>query len=233
VNALPATPVRQAKFRLPIGATQLLLIRHGESAAVVAGAIPMRHGQADPALDPAGEVEAHAVACRLAGEPISAIYQSPLLRAVQTAAPLAAALGLTPMNDEDLREVFLGEVDGLNLGTLARAGDQGVRNALREQQWDLIPGAEAAEAFGQRVRAAADRIALRHGGAAVAVFTHGGVIGELMAQATGSSPHAFIHADNGSITHLIATKARLTIRRFNDTGHLRAGVVLDGGCEDR
>jgi probable phosphoglycerate mutase len=228
-ESLADAPMRQAKFSLPTGAVQLLLIRHGESAPVVAGAVPLRHGQADPGLDPAGEVEAHAVARRLAGEPIAAIYQSPLGRAVQTAAPLAAALGITAHDDEDLREVFLGEVDGLNLGILARAGDERVRDALREQRWDLIPGAEEPHAFGCRVRVAIDRIAERHRGNAIAVFTHGGVIGELMAQATGSTPHAFIHADNGSITHLIAAKKRLSVRCFNDTGHLRARVVLDDG----
>ena len=46
---------------------------------------------------------------RLASEPIDAIYVSNLRRTAQTAAPLAARLGLTPTVDRDLREVHLGE----------------------------------------------------------------------------------------------------------------------------
>jgi probable phosphoglycerate mutase len=222
--------MRQARFRVPPGATQLLLVRHGESAPVsLDGPMPRCRGQADPALDPVGASEAEAVAERLAGAPLAAIYHSPLRRAAQTAAPLARALGLEPVEDDDLREVFLGQVDGLNLGMLVQQGDERVRRALREQRWELIPDAEPQAAFAERVRAGIGRIVGRHPGQAVAVFTHGGVIGEVLAQATGATAHAFTQADNGSITHLVASLSRWTVRGFNDTGHLGPGPVLPFG----
>src|SRR5579863_9983161 len=98
---------------MPPGATQILLVRHGESAAVTPGEpLPQLGGQADPPLAAIGHREADLVGLRLRTEPIAAIYCSPLTRAVQTAAPLADALGLTPMLEPGLREVFLGAVDG-------------------------------------------------------------------------------------------------------------------------
>jgi len=80
--------------------------------------------------------------------------------------------------------------------------------------------AEPAAQFTARVREIVSRIAAAHPGQRVAVFTHGGVIGEALAQASGSRPFAFITADNGSISRLVITADRWTVRGFNDTAHL-------------
>ena len=57
-------------------------------------------------------------------------------------------------------------------------------------------------------------------GAAVAVV-HGGVIGELCHQATGSRRFAFVHAENGSLTRLVVwPDGGVTLQGFNDVGHL-------------
>jgi probable phosphoglycerate mutase len=220
-EGLPAEPVPQARFQMPVGATQILLVRHGESAALMPGeALPQRHGQADPPLAGIGRWEAEIVGQRLRTEPIAAIYCSPLTRAVQTAAPLAEALGLTPAVEPGLREIFLGAVDGLNLQVLAAGGDAAVRRALREQRWELLPGAEPQDSFAERVRGAIKGIADRHRDAVVVAFTHGGVIGQVIAEATAATPHAFIGADNASITRLVVTRSRWLVRGFNDTAHL-------------
>jgi probable phosphoglycerate mutase len=222
-----AEPIRQARFSLPDGSSQLLLIRHGESAPLAAGqSPPLLGGQADPPLDQVGHEEAQRVADRVQREPISAIYHSPLRRTAQTAAPLAELLGMEPIVDEDLREVYLGDVDGLNLRRLIADGNEHVRRAFREQRWEVIPKAESHESFSRRVRAAITRIADRHVGEAVAVFAHGGIIGQVLAEATGSSLHAFIQADNASISHVVVTPHRWIVRSFNDTGHLRDHIVV-------
>ncbi len=62
----------------------------------------------------------------------------------------------------------------------------------------------------------------------MAVFTHGGTIGELLAQATGSEPFAFTGADNASISVLVVTPPRWILRRFNDTAHLDAASPGSG-----
>jgi probable phosphoglycerate mutase len=54
----------------------------------------------------------------------------------------------------------------------------------------------------------------------VAVFAHGGIIGQILAEATGSRPFALGGADNASISHLVVAGDRWILRRFNDTTHL-------------
>ena len=66
---------RQHRFTPPPGATDILLIRHGETQAAMRGEVfPMIDGQGDPALRSEGEAQARAVADRLAREAIDAIY---------------------------------------------------------------------------------------------------------------------------------------------------------------
>jgi len=215
--------IRQWRFRPPTGATEILLVRHGESEpAVVGQSFALLNGQSDPALAPEGEAEAERVCERLAAEHIDAIYVSTLRRTAQTAAPLARRLGITPVADEDLREVFLGEWEGGSIYRERMTEQHPL--ALRifeEQRWDVIPGAEPAEAFSRRLRGAVERIAAAHRDQRVVVVGHGAMIGEILAQTTGSRPFAFIGADNASISHIVVTEERWILRRFNDTSHLQ------------
>lgn len=222
------TEYRQHRFLRPPGATEVFLVRHGESAAVVAGvAIPQVDGHDDPALAPEGLRQAELVGRRLADQQVDAIYVTSLRRTHQTAAPLAEALGLTPVVEPDLREVHLGEWEGGRFRLNVAEGHPLAQEVFDTQRWDAIPGAESSEGFGARVRAGLDRIIAAHPDQRVVVVVHAGVIGELVRQAV-DSPHgfAFVGADNGSITHLVVTEGRWIVRRFNDTAHL-GGFDLD------
>jgi probable phosphoglycerate mutase len=215
--------IRQWRFQPPPGSTEILLVRHGESEPAVEGqSFQLLDGQSDPALSPEGEAEAAQVCERLASEHIDAIYVSTLRRTAQTAAPLARRLGITPVIDGDLREVFLGEWEG---GGMFRrnVNDQHplAVKMFEEQRWDVVPGAEPKEDFARRLRSAIERIAAANTDRRVAVFVHGGVIGEILHQVTDSRPFAFIGADNGSISHIVVTDERWILRRFNDTSHLQ------------
>jgi len=145
-----------------------------------------------------------------------------LQRTSQTAAPLAAKTGLVPEVVADLREVHLGDWEGGEFRARASHGDPLVAELFAQQRWDVIPGAEAMADLVARVRAGMATVVAATGpGASAAAFVHGGVIGELCRQATGSRPFAFVHADNGSITRLVASPGgRLLLRSFNDTSHL-------------
>jgi probable phosphoglycerate mutase len=215
------TEYHQTRFQPPPGATRLLLIRHGASAAARAREpFPLVAGQGDPELAPTGQQQAERVAARLATEALDAIYVTTLRRTVQTATPLAQQLGLTPVVEPDLREVHLGEWEG---GLFRKHVAEEHPLALRvreEQRWDLIPGAESNDVFAKRVLSAIDRLAAAHPGMRLAVFTHGGVIGQALALASGSAPLAFVTADNGSISEIVVMERRWVVRRFNDTAHL-------------
>jgi probable phosphoglycerate mutase len=223
----PAEPVayRQIQFTVPPGATELLLVRHGESEAAIEGQpFELVEGHGDPALSPEGVEQAELVGERLATEPIDAIYVSNLRRTAQTAAPLAQRLDLVPIVDRDLREVYLGEWEsGLFRKKVIERDPIAVRMS-EEQRWDVIPGAEPQPDFAERTRAVVERIAAAHPGQRVAVFAHGGIIGEMLSQATGSRAFAFT-SDNTGISQLVIAPDRWIVRRFNDTAHLDVGLA--------
>ncbi|HEX6393304.1 MAG TPA: histidine phosphatase family protein [Acidimicrobiales bacterium] len=217
--------VRQLRYIRPPGSTDVLLLRHGES-------VPAREdvpfdlvgGHGDPELDPRGVEQAELLADRLArreGEQaITAIYVTNLRRTAETAAPLVDRLGIEPDVEADLREVFLGEWEGGLYRLKVMQGDPIAIRMIEEERWDVIPGAEPDEEFTARVRRGIDTIASKHPDETVAVFTHGGVIGRAMAEATGSRPFAFLAANNASINHIVVSDGRWTVRSFNDVAHL-------------
>jgi 2,3-bisphosphoglycerate-dependent phosphoglycerate mutase len=213
---------RQYRFTAPAGATDLLIVRHGESAPYREGRpVANWQGHGDPELAPEGRDQALRLADRLQHEHFEAIYVTPLRRTSQTIAPLAERLGLTPVVEPDLREVHLGEWE--DDGKFRRLTTEGHELALRmfaEQRWDVIPGAESTADLVIRVGRGITRIAAAHPDQRVVVVAHGGVIGTLFAVATGSQPFAFIGADNASISQLVVHGDRWILRRFNDTAHL-------------
>jgi len=160
---------------------------------------------------------------RLAREGVDAVYVTSLRRTVQTAAPLVRTLGMEVVVEPDLREVFLGEWEGGLLRKMMVEQGPLARRVVEEQRWEIVPGAESAATFSGRVRRGLEAVAAAHPDERVAVFTHGGVIGEVLAQVTGSAPFAFTGADNGSISEVVVDGPRWVVRRFNDTAHLDGG----------
>jgi len=220
----------QRDYSRPPDAIEIVLVRHGASQAAVPGQpFELLEGQADPSLSPVGERQAQAVARFLAQDPPAALFITPLCRTAQTAAPLVELTGLEPVVVPELREVHLGELDGGAFRIALHAGDPRVAEVFDKERWDVIDGAEPMEDFAARTRAGIERIvASVPEGATVAAVVHGGVIGELCRQASGSRPFAFVHADNGSLTRLVllpAPERRWWVRSFNEGGHLRRGGV--------
>lgn len=211
----------QVKYAPPKGAVDLLLIRHGESQPAIAGqSFPLKDGHGDPALHENGERQALEVRDRLKTMPLSTIYVTTLRRTHQTAAPLATHLGLTPIIEPDLREVFLGDWDGGEYRRRVANDDPAFQRARANQEWGEIPGAESTAALHARVRAGLLRIAARHPDEKIAAFVHGGVIGAAMAMASGAEPFAFNAAANGSISRLVIRGERMRVLGFNDCAHL-------------
>jgi probable phosphoglycerate mutase len=216
-----ARSYRQNRFRVPPDAAELLLVRHGESEpASMDAPFPLVDGRSDPALSPEGRHQAQRVATRLAAAGIDAIYVTTLRRTAETAAPLASRLGLVPAVEAGLREVGLGDWEGGLFRKMVTENHPTAMQMWAQESFDVIPGAEPATEFADRVRAAIGRVAAAHTGRRVAVFTHGGVIGQVLALASGSRPFAFVTSDNGSISRLVVAGPRWFVRGFNDTAHL-------------
>lgn len=205
----------------PPGSTEILLVRHGASADSVEGeTFELVEGQGNPPLSQAGRHQAELVGHRLAQESFDGIYVTPLRRTSQTAEPLVARCGVKPVVEADLREVFLGEWEGGLLRQKALDRDPLFEEVMRRQRWDVVPGAEPREDFVGRLRRAVERIATADPGGRVVAFSHGAAIGEILAQASGSSPFAFVGADNASISRIVVAPDRWVVRGYNDTTHL-------------
>jgi len=211
----------QRPYAVPTGATELFLVRHGQSAAFdPRRPFPLVGGHGDPPLSELGRWQAGRVADRLGGETVDAVYVTTLRRTAETAAPLAARLGLTPVVEADLREVHLGEWEGGLFRQKAAEGHPAFVEMDRTQDWGALPGAESSEALRARVRGAVERLQANHPGQRIVAVSHGGAIGAVLAEATGARSLAFSTSDNASITHLVLFEDRWVVRRFNDTGHL-------------
>jgi 2,3-bisphosphoglycerate-dependent phosphoglycerate mutase len=216
---------RQHRFQPLPGATQIMLVRHGESRPVrLDDPFPLLDGHGDPELAAMGRDQAVRVGKRLRRLPINAVYVTKLRRTQETAAPLCEYLGLEPTIEPNLHEVYLGDWEGGIFRIKAIENDPTFVRMNQEQRWDIIPGAEPLEVFQERIQRGLNNIAARHSDQLVVAVVHGGVIGHIIAQATGARPFAFNGADNGSISHIVIHNGTVTVRRFNDVSHLHDSV---------
>jgi probable phosphoglycerate mutase len=213
----------QRPFSAPEGAQELVLVRHGAvvSPTPVEPDKPLGR-QNDPPLDERGRHQAAAVAVRLEEEPIATVFVTPLRRTIETAKPLLDLTGFEPRVIDDLREVELGDWEHGELSRRAAAGDPHFQRVMREQRWDLIPNAEPAEEFAERVgRGMAEAAAAAAPGSVAVVFTHSAVIAEACRIITRSEPFAFLTVSNASLTRLVRMpQGRWLLVSFNETAHL-------------
>ena len=213
----------QRPFALPPDATEIVLLRHGATAAPAPDTPhPMLDGRGDPPLTEIGEAQAERAAGRLAAEAPDALFVTGLQRTTQTAAPLARRTGLEPVEIPELREVFLGDWEGGEFRMRMADHDPVAIRVVVEESWELIPNAETAEGVATRLRSGIEQVVAATGpGRSAVSVVHGGVIGDLCRQATGSRPFAFLHADNASISRLVVFgDGRWLLRSFNDISHL-------------
>ena len=197
----------------------MILIRHGESTWNRERRI---QGQLDPPLSEQGHEQARRVAGRLARRRVEALYTSDLLRASQTAAPIASALGVEATPMKELREIFLGDWEGVHTDELARRFPEAWDAWTREPSWDVVPHGEGASAFETRVVSAMDRLFDQHSHGDAIVVTHGGVIQIALHRVVGRPSHGLFpfRISNGSVIILERRNGRMVIATVNDTSHL-------------
>jgi broad specificity phosphatase PhoE len=205
---------------------RLLLIRHGESTWNRQHRI---QGQLDPPLSEAGRDQVARLARRLAARPVRALYTSDLRRAMETAAPIALAAGLKAEPMMELREVFLGEWEGLHTEELASRYPEAWARWTEEPSWDLVPGGEGAAVFEARVEAALDALFGRHPHGEAVVVTHGGVIQIALHRVVGRPSRGLFafRISNASISVIEKREGRLIIDSVNDISHLDGTAVAE------
>ena len=148
---------------------RLLLVRHGETAWNVEGRY---QGRTDVPLNATGLRQAWALAARLRGEPIAAVYASTLRRATATAEPIAAAHGLAVRRDPRLNEIDQGAWEGLRLGEIVQRWADLHARWEREPLAARPPGGETLAEVRARVLAALAEIVRAWDGRTVCLVAH-------------------------------------------------------------
>src|SRR5512142_3213101 len=91
--------------------TRLYLVRHGATQLTAENRFS---GAVGVDLSDEGRAQAARLAARLAGDPIAAVYASPLSRALETAQIVARPHELAPAQEDGLREISHGRWEGLS-----------------------------------------------------------------------------------------------------------------------
>jgi probable phosphoglycerate mutase len=197
--------------------TRVFLVRHG---ATVSSAEDRFAGATDVELSREGMEQAERLAARLAGEPVVAVYTSPLKRAVSTATILARPHGVTPLVREALREMNHGRWEGL------RRSEIEARYPEEFAMWESDPftfapeGGEPGVAVMARALPVLREIVERHAGRAVAVVSHKATIRLMISSLLGMDPR-------GYRDRLDQSPACLNVLDFKDAVHARLMLLND------
>ncbi|BBY19042.1 phosphoglycerate mutase [Mycolicibacterium litorale] len=195
------------------GTVQLLLVRH---------ALPLRSepGEgSDPVLSEEGIEQAKRLPDALSRFPIARLVSSPQRRAVQTAQPVADALGLDVEVDDRLAEYDRDLPHYIPIEQIARENPQELERLMNGK----LPSGVDEDAFMARIFAAVDDIvtsAERED--TVAVFSHGGVINALLHRVLRTEKLLSFHVDYASVTRLLwsSRAGALTVASVNGTEHV-------------
>ena len=198
---------------------RLVLIRHGSSTWNDERRI---QGQLDPPLSEKGRDQARKLGARFRDTQVDAFYSSDLARARETAEAIAEQIGRPPEYLAELREVALGEWEGLQRDEIIARYPEQWERWTEHPSWDIVPGGEGTEAFEARVGAAIEGLIARHRWGRVLVVTHGGVIQVALLRVVGRSSNGLFPftIDNTSVSVLQGSPERLVVGRVNDTCHL-------------
>ncbi|BDB23115.1 phosphoglycerate mutase [Cupriavidus sp. TA19] len=205
--------------------THLIVIRHGETAWNRERRL---QGQLDIPLNDTGRAQARALAAALAGEPIDAVYSSDLSRAMETAAPLAEALGLQIRPDARLRERSYGTLQGKTYAEVAEdLPEEFARWQARVPDY-APPEGESLLGFHERTVDAVLALSRRHPGERIALVAHGGVLDCLYREATGMTLEAPRQHEllNASVNRLRSDSSHLMLAAWGDVSHLE-NLALD------
>ncbi len=202
-------------------ALQLLLVRHGESEGNAAGAFT---GHSPSPLTSRGRAQAERVADALASPPPDAVYASDLRRALDTAAPLAARLGLPVIAREALRERDMGAWVGRTFKDIETNDPDDWRRLVDRDPDHRPPRGESHRECGARVGGALAEILAAHPEGRVVVVSHGVAMHHMLRHLLRvDDPRTLFHVENCALQRLTVSAAGIVrIQALNDTRHLHA-----------
>lgn len=139
---------------------KLILVRHGETLWNEAGLV--QGGDSDIDLNDIGQEQARRLGVFLRNEPLAAIISSPLRRAVATAEVIASHHQLPVEIDEGLKELKVGDLEGMSLAKLTTTFSQFLLQRWQHRQTTRLPNGESLAELQQRAWDVVERVLKRH-----------------------------------------------------------------------
>jgi 2,3-bisphosphoglycerate-dependent phosphoglycerate mutase len=203
---------------------QLVLVRHG-----LPERMEVAVGVADPPLAALGLRQGQAVAEFLADEPVDAVVSSPMLRARQTAQPLADVLGLPVQIVDDLAEYDSGQRFYVPVHQMHETHAELWQQMLRGDLPDFVD----LDAFRGRVTDALEQVIAAHPGRGkVAVFCHAGVINVALGGYLGIARALPFPVDYTGVSRITASRSgRRAVISVNETAHVRTLLDVEGAAD--
>lgn len=161
-----------------MGTATLILIRHAESDHTA----DRLCGWCDAPLSPGGYKQVRALKKKMALDPApDSAYTSTLTRARETSRLATDLYGIDPQPMDSLREISCGQLDGMPITELQNSfPDLWERNLQQRDDNFRWPGGESYREFRNRVLRTIRSIAKGNRGKRVLIFTHAGVIAQIV-----------------------------------------------------
>ncbi|MEU9267566.1 bifunctional RNase H/acid phosphatase [Streptomyces sp. NPDC048251] len=202
-----------------------VLLRHGETPLT-----PQKRfsgsGGTDPSLSDVGREQAERVAAALARRgTVQHILASPLARTRETAAAVAARLGLEVTVDDGLIETDFGAWEGLTFGEVRERHPEDLNAWLADPEAEPTGGGESFAATATRIAATRDRLVAEYAGRTVLLVTHVTPIKTFVRLALGAPSESLFRMElSAASLSAVAYYAdgNASVRLFNDTSHLRS-----------
>jgi broad specificity phosphatase PhoE len=211
---------------------RVILVRHGETDLNVKG---IYRGRADIPLSPRGRAQSRAVGRALRGVRLDGIYTSPLARARDTAAAIAARRpGVAPAVAEEFIDMDFGHWQGLAVDQVREKFPDEFRTWVETPQDARIASAETLEGVRQRALAGLDRLESLHHEGTIAVVSHGVVNKLTLCSVLGLTVGGFWHVkqDTGAISIFEYSRRGAKLFLMNDTCHIgRIREIVEGMAE--
>lgn len=198
---------------------KLYIIRHGQTDWNVAGKV---QGRKDIPLNEQGRMQARALAAGMARRPVTAVYSSPQIRALETAQFIAEPLKLTVQCLPQLMEISYGSWEGRTAQDILTTDAELYESWWKHPATVAPPGGETLEQVDQRCRLAWEYIQNRMTGD-TAVVSHGSTLAHFIVHLLEGQPEAReIIVGNASITTIDYSPEEgiCKLMELNDGRHL-------------
>lgn len=201
---------------------RIILVRHGETEW---NRLRRFQGRSDIPLNPKGNEQASALALALENETITAIYSSPLRRAIETASHIGRFHPSTPLITEPgLMEMDLGDFEGIEVQQWALL-HQDFRKAWEKNPAPLtMPGGESLQDVQHRAVETLNRISEPYGpGCTLLICSHNFVIVSLLCFAAKIPLDQFreLRQDTAALNILYKDGSDFQVEKVNDRRHLQ------------